>query len=392
MKIGFVSDRDPYKDKKSWSGTTYKLREAIERAGYEIVWIKYDKEFNSLVPKIQQKLLAWYIKFSKRKIVGACYLGFFCKYFATTIEHQGLYNKCDCLFFAGPSGGQIALYLKKKIPYIYLADASYHLMENYYWFNLNSFFAKRAKEEEELATQHAWINIRSSQWAADGAVKYCNASKDNLYVLEFGANIDDKDIILTRPYHSGRLNIIFSGTEWDRKGGDIAIETTKILRSKGFDVVINIMGIKDLPTKYIGTDYIHNIGFLDKNKEDDYKKYIEIWKSSHLLILPTRAECAGIVFSEAAAFGVPVFTYNTGGIGNYVIDGKNGYKIELSQGPQDFANKIESCIANGELALLSTGARELYDETLSWNIWSKRFRTIIEENKSTLPNIQSHIR
>ena len=61
--------------------------------------------------------------------------------------------------------------------------------------------------------------------------------------------------------------------------------------------------------------------------------------------------------------------------------------MELSQGPQDFANKIESCIAKGELAQLSTGARDLYNEVLSWNIWSIKFRAIIEENKSTLPNI-----
>ena len=387
MKIGFVSDKDPYKDKKSWSGTIYKLREAIEKAGYEVIWIKYDKDFNSLLSKIKTRLLTWYIKFSKKKVIGACYLGFFCKYFATKIERQGIYKKCDCLFFAGPSGGQIGLYLKKKIPYIYLADASYHLMENYYWFNLSPYFAKRAEEEEELATQQAWINIRSSQWAADGALKYCNASKESLYILEFGANIEDKDIIPTRPYNKGRLNIIFSGTEWHRKGGDIAIETTRILRENGYDAIIHIIGIKELPTKYVGINYIKNIGFLDKNNKKDYQKYIELWKSVHLLILPTRAECSAIVFSEAAAFGVPVFTYNTGGTGNYVIDGQNGYKMELSQGPQDFANKIESCIAKGELAQLSTGARDLYNEVLSWNIWSIKFRAIIEENKSTLPNI-----
>ena len=85
MKIGFVSDKDPYKDKKSWSGTIYKLREAIEKAGYEVIWIKYDKDFNSLLSKIKTRLLTWYIKFSKKKVIGACYLGFFCKYFATKI-------------------------------------------------------------------------------------------------------------------------------------------------------------------------------------------------------------------------------------------------------------------------------------------------------------------
>lgn len=34
----------------------------------------------------------------------------------------------------------------------------------------------------------------------------------------------------------------------------------------------------------------------------------------HLLLLPTRAECAGIVFNEASAYGVPILLTDTGGV------------------------------------------------------------------------------
>lgn len=387
MRIGFVSDINPYTDRKSWSGTVYKLRESIEKTGYEIVWIKFDKNLDDLYSKICLRLLSWYIRITEKQVVGTCYLGFFCRYYAKTIERQGIYKGCDCLFFAGPSGAQIALYLKKKIPYIYLADANYHLMENYYWFNLSPFFSKKAREEEEIATQKAWINIRSSEWAANGAIHDCHANTNNLYVLEFGANIDERYIEVNKPYHGGRLNLIFSGTDWERKGGQIAVDTTHILKEKGYDVILHVVGIKELPESCRNLSYVHLVGFLNKNKDEDYRAYINLWQSAHILLLPTRAECSAIVFSEAAAYGVPVFTYDTGGCGNYVINGKNGYRMNISEGAEIFANKIHSCISSNEIFQLSKGARDLYETKLSWQKWSERFKVIIESNRHALPHL-----
>ena len=34
---------------------------------------------------------------------------------------------------------------------------------------------------------------------------------------------------------------------------------------------------------------------------------------------------------------MPVFTYDTGGIGNYVIDGYNGYRLRLGASANDFS-------------------------------------------------------
>ena len=39
--IGYVSLSDPYHDRAAWSGTTYKLRESIEKAGFKVIWIPY---------------------------------------------------------------------------------------------------------------------------------------------------------------------------------------------------------------------------------------------------------------------------------------------------------------------------------------------------------------
>lgn len=388
MLIGFVSDTDPFTDRTSWSGTVYKLRESIEHAGFDVVWVRFDKRLDDLRSKIGLRLLNWYIRFSHKQVVGTCYLGFFCRYYAKTIERQGLYASCDYLFFAGPSGAQIALYLKKAVPYIYLADASYHLMENYYWFNLSPFFARRARRQEEQATQRAWLNIRSSQWAADGAVRCCGADPQRMAVLEFGANIDEHDISTVAPYNDGPLNIIFSGTDWQRKGGDVAVQTVELLRDMGLDARLFIVGIRELPAVHQGKMFITNVGFLNKNQPADYRRYTDLWHRAHLLLLPTRAECSAIVFSEAAAYGIPVFTYDTGGTANYVVDGLNGYRLPLRQGAGAFAQRIHACITDHQMATLAQGARHLYDDKLSWTRWMERFRHLINDlNTHALPRL-----
>lgn len=44
IKIGYISPTDPYSDKNSWSGTYYSTREALEKTGNIVEWIKYKDE------------------------------------------------------------------------------------------------------------------------------------------------------------------------------------------------------------------------------------------------------------------------------------------------------------------------------------------------------------
>lgn len=115
---------------------------------------------------------------------------------------------------------------------------------------------------------------------------------------------------------------------------------------------------------------------MNKNMPEQYQRYVDAIKRSHLLLLPTSAECSAIVFSEAAAYGLPVFTYDTGGIGNYVIDGYNGYRLRLGASANDFSVKIKETLFDGKLTKLSGNALQLYADNLSWSAWSRRFEEL----------------
>lgn len=150
--------------------------------------------------------------------------------------------------------------------------------------------------------------------------KFCSdwlsTKTSKCHVLEFGANIDERDIVKTDIYHGGPVNILFSGVEWERKGADIAIDTVKELNRKGVEAKLFLVGIKEenIPEKYKNISCVDYIGFLNKNIPEQYQKLITIMGRCNLFLLPTKAECAGIVLCEASAFGLPIFTFDTGGL------------------------------------------------------------------------------
>ena len=138
-------------------------------------------------------------------------------------------------------------------------------------------------------------------------------------------------------------------------------------------------GLKSIPPEYENHPHVTNLGFLNKNNPEQYKLYVDTIRQSHLLLLPTKAECAGIVFSEAAAYGLPTYTYLTGGTGNYVIDGVNGYALPPTATAKDFADAIECSLGAEQQQKLQEGALKMYRERLSWDAWARRFREIIEK-------------
>lgn len=376
MKIGYISATDPFVDRVAWSGTIFKLREAIEKADFEVVWIPY--KTHSFYISFLQIVYKIFVKIYKGLFHETIFWGalspFWARIYAKSIDINEV-NKCDYLFF--PVGAQICAYLKSDVPIIFFSDATVPLMIDYYWFNVKHSSVLSAISLEKKAAQKSFINIRSSQWALDSVVSDYNCDKNKCFVLEFGPNIDSKDISPVSVYESGRLNILFSGCVWSRKGGDIAVKTVELLRQKGIDAHLLIVGPKKLPQEYQELGFIEYYGFLNKNNPSDYKKYIQLYKKSHIALLPTKAECSAIVFCEAAAFGLPFYTFDTGGTSSYVVNGYNGCTLSLVSSSEDFANVICNDINEGKMKLYHDNGLKLSREKLSWDAFAKRFKDIV---------------
>lgn len=373
ITIGYLSFEDPYKDRRAWSGLIYKIRESVEGAGVKVKWI----------PIKENKLLRYpflaVLKILFGKHCTSTRTAFHCWIASKGIDKNAL-KDCDYLF-CPYYNGQIASYLKDAPKIISYTDCTYEQMIDYYWFNQSKWIIKQGNYCEQRSIDKSYMSIRSAHWATDSILNYYHGDPMKTKVLQFGANIDDKDIMPCSVYTGGTLNVIFSGVDWARKGGDVAVEAVKVLREKGIDARLYLMGIKEVDPAVANLPFVENIGFLNKNIKEQYDLYVNTWAKGHIFLLPTKAECAGVVFCEASAYGLPIFTCDTGGVGDYVVNGENGYRLKLGSNGMDFANRILESIQKNELPSLSIGAKQRYAEDISWKAWSRKFRQIIEADR-----------
>lgn len=374
MKIGFISISNP-NDRFAWSGTQYKFYENLSKIS-DVIWLPVKIGFIYNCYSLLYKIIAK--SFGKKYSVMHTRFGAYCM--SSSIDKSRIAD-CDVLLcFSSPQ--LFCLHTNK--PIIYLTDATFQCLYDYYG-PFSNFFKANVKEGnliERVALNKASHIVYSSNWAKNSAINDYEIAEGKISVIEFGANIDEKDIIKHVNGRKETLHILFLGVEWERKGGDIAVKTCRILNEKGIKSTLHIVGIKELPKKYTDESIINYVGFLNKNNPQEYAKLVEVITNSDILLLPTKAECAGVAFSEASANQLPIFTYDTGGIANYVENGVNGYRLDLSCGANEFANKIISTLDNDELDNLRKGCKKIYSEKLNWNVWTTKVGNILKHLSS----------
>lgn len=376
IKIGFISKRKP-EDKKVWSGTTYRIFKSISSINnVEIVWIPAEDTFFRkliLMPiRLRSKLL--------RKNYSQYYVPV-AKLFNKSINEK-LLDQVDLLFVATQS--LYFAYLNTDKPIFFLTDTTFKQIHNYYheFTNFSNLNIKHSNLIHQRAYDKAYKIIAASDWTRDSLMSDYHIEPKKIEVIEFGANLDEKDIqnvVAEKKDISECLNVLFLGVDWERKGGAIAVDTVRILNEMGIKANLSIVGV-GIRYEHQNIDYVTEYGFLDKRKEEDYKLLVKIVNQSHILLLPSKAECAGIVFCEASACGIPSFAYDTGGVSNYVINSKNGYLLDIHATGKDFAIKIKEVVyTNNELDTLSKSCQELYKEKLNWGVWTKKFEALLQE-------------
>ena len=369
IKIGFINGNNPL-NRQASSGVTFQMYQALLRLGLEVVWIppkmtlfyKLNALWSKLFSLIKKERVL--VNFSEKSAVLK----------SRTLDKK-LIEDCDVLF--APFASAAIYLLQTEKPIIYLADGTFAAMVDYYYKGLSPRAVDEGNKIEQVALEKATCVVMSSDWAKRSAIVDYHIPEQKIHVIEFGANLDEKDIVPHKFQYQGQLNLLFLGVEWERKGGSVAVDACEYLNNIGIPSTLHIVGIRNLDNEIVQLPFVKYYGFLDKNIREDYDNLVAIIRLSHCLLLPTKAECAGIAFCESCANGLPVFTYNTGGIPNYVMDGKNGYKLPLTATGKDFGEKIRTCLESGELERMSIEAVSVYKEKLNWMIWGEKFGAVL---------------
>ena len=375
LDIAVVSAADP-QDRRTWSGSTFFMASALQR---HVGRVDYIGPMSIPGQKIKEKLARWLQRVSGtrtypfRTVAAA-------RYFAGEVSRR-LSGRSYDLIFAPAASVEIA-YLETNIPIIYVSDATFALMQEVYPI-FSSMAAKSVAAEdffERSIQEKANLLLFPSQWAADSAVADYGTAAEKVRIIPFGANLDrepERRAVLGKEI-TDKIKILFLAKEWERKGGSIALDTLQSLTEMGIEAELIVCGVR--PPADVGHARMTVIPYLDKNVTQDRQRFEQILSESHLMLLPTRTECYGIVFCEANAYGLPVFATRVGGIPTIVQDGQNGYLLPLEAGGKDFAARIAKTVSDrDQYRSLNQGARERYEKVLNWDAWGRAVRNTIGE-------------
>jgi glycosyltransferase involved in cell wall biosynthesis len=362
LKVAFVSAWD-VRDPHTWSGIPHSILSFLNRDGVDVEVIsplsrglRYLFLGRWLACKIGRK----YYQTDREPLLVASY--------ARQIQRRMKGRRFDAILSTEPF--TIAK-LDRPEPITYWSDAIWDLMANYYWFDPPQSFRASWREQERCAVSRAAHAVYASDWAADGARDRYRIDKSKLTVLPFGPNLDInhdrselESAIASRP--QDRCVLLFLGVDWKRKGGPIAIETARLLNEQGLRTELIVAGCRVPGQK---PAFVTERGFISKRTPQGRRQLTELLRSSHFMIFPTRAECAGVVLSEASAFGLPIITSDTGGIATYVLQGVNGIRLPLTASAASYAEHIwrifHDCATYGSMALAGW---EEYRQRLNWNV------------------------
>jgi glycosyltransferase involved in cell wall biosynthesis len=267
-----------------------------------------------------------------------------------------------------------AAFIRSAAPIITIHDATFFQIMDYYpGYERGGYARETIAGGIALDTKgldQAAHCIFSSWWAADSAHKDYGIPRSKLSVAPLGANLREVPSAeehqgFLRQRGSGTCKFLFLGKEWYRKGGDIAVAILNELTRRGLAVELHVVGCSpegDVPS------FVKAHGELWKGDPKQARELTALFQTCDFFILPSRAECFGLVFCEAAAYGLPAVALGTGGVPE-VVSEEWAIALPPPVSASIYADWIVDHYRDREkYRRLSHAARAAFEQRLNWQV------------------------
>jgi glycosyltransferase involved in cell wall biosynthesis len=99
----------------------------------------------------------------------------------------------------------------------------------------------------------------------------------------------------------------------------------------------------------------------------------DLFLRSHFLVVPTQAECFGVVFAEALAFGLPPVSRAVHAVPSIVTDGVTGVLGAADAGAAFYTDRLLALIQDREAyRRMARAARRRFEGQLTWEQFASR--------------------
>lgn len=376
MKIAYVTPYDSL-NIESWSGSGYHMLMALRDSGFHAEIIRNLRDSYRHLTRAK--------KFVYEKVLSKTYLRDrhvpTLRSYANQIETALAPLQCDVVF----SPGTVPLaYLRTDKPIVFWTDATFAGMIDFYpsFSNLCRETLRNGNDMEQKALARCRLAIYSSEWAADSAIRNYQVDPQKIKVVPFGANVEcRRDMNDIRRMLSEKnmdvCRLLFMGVDWHRKGGDIALEVALRLNRKGLPTELHVVGCRP---PFTPPEFVKLHGFVSKRTEAGRKKLDRLFSDAHFLIVPSRAECAAVVFAEASSFGLPSLATDVGGIPTVIRNDRNGRTFPLTADADDYCAYIVRTMSRQEnYEDLAISSFTEYADRLNWRAAGRKVGELLRE-------------
>jgi glycosyltransferase involved in cell wall biosynthesis len=221
----------------------------------------------------------------------------------------------------------------------------------------------RSEQYREAAALFPW-----SKWCADSIVNDYGVDRERVHVIPPGVDLDYWRCG-QRP-NGGPLNLLFVGSHFNRKGGDMLMRWAKSTAAKDWQLhlVTRDPVATDDPRIHVHSGLAPNTTALR-----------QLYQSADIFVLPTRGDCYSIAAIEAMAAGLPVVLARTGGTVDIIKEGQTGYLIDVGD-QAALVDRLEHLIANPEQRL-TMGAAARRDAEERYDVRTNIHETVLVMRK-----------
>ncbi|MDF5720862.1 MAG: glycosyltransferase family 4 protein [Rhizonema sp. PD37] len=250
---------------------------------------------------------------------------------------------------------------KSEIPYTIFSDYTMSLaIKN--WKDWVPFSNQTEKDTwlafEKQAYQRAYHLFPMSNMVKSSLIEDYGIDPKKITVIGSSGNFKEPS---KEEKVFGSKRILFNGSDFERKGGDLVLSAFKKVRQAIPEAKLIVVG-KKLEKIENGIENYGSVSNLDIHK---------LLLKTDVLVAPARCEPFGLLLVEAMNCGVPCIVSKTGGMPEIVNHQSDGIVINQPN-PELLAKEIIRLLSNHNLLQsMSTQARQTIKDKFNWESIAK---------------------
>jgi glycosyltransferase involved in cell wall biosynthesis len=277
---------------------------------------------------------------------------------------------------------------RRRVPYVIAMDGTpLWYAKHDLWYAMPRFdpetLASRVKQALTRRVYAGAFHLLPLSWSCrESLINDYGIPPDRITVMPPGINVrtfscPDRG---ERTQEGRRLQLLFVGADFLRKGGDLLVELAQ--QPEFANVQFNFV------TRAYRGPSAENIRVFD-DLTPNSPRMIALFREADLYALPTRADSHAIATLEAMAMGLPVISTPVGGVVDVIEDGTTGYLV-----PKDdraaLADRIRRLTADRALRLrMGIAGRQRVERRFNAETIAATVVDLLERAAASRPRVRS---